>query len=177
MKRKNQCGAGTAATLRVRQRPRQNSSCETGRTVSAFSAVDAATEPQRLIAHLEESAVGLAAMKLYMAVTHALRRPARPVLDLGCGAGHDLAVLEQVGVPAVGVDPSALMLAESAARTGTDGSPLVQAGGERLPFADGAFAGSWIERVLMHVADPAAVIAEVVRCVEPGGLLTIFEPD
>lgn len=29
----------------------------------------------------------------------------------------------------------------------------------------------------MHVADPAVVVAEVVRCVEPGGLLTIFEPD
>jgi ubiquinone/menaquinone biosynthesis C-methylase UbiE len=53
----------------------------------------------------------------------------------------------------------------------------MQACGERLPFADGVFAGCWIERVLMHVADPTAVISEVVRCMQPNGLLTIFEPD
>lgn len=29
----------------------------------------------------------------------------------------------------------------------------------------------------MHVVDPAAVVADAVRCVAPGGLLTVFEPD
>ncbi len=141
---------------------------------SAFSAVDDAAEPARLIEFLAQSAAGLAAMKHYMAVAHALRRPAAPVLDLGCGAGHDLAVLDAVGVRGVGVDPSAVML--DAAADGT-GAPLVRATGERLPFAAGAFAGCWLERVLMHVPEPGAVIAEVVRCVRPGGLLTVFEPD
>lgn len=54
---------------------------------------------------------------------------------------------------------------------------MVQADGAMLPFADAAFAGCWIERVLMHVADPGVVLAEVIRCVQRGGLLTIFEPD
>lgn len=142
--------------------------------MSAFSAVDDAAEPHRLIRSLEDSAVDLAAMKNYMAVAHALRRPAAPVLDLGCGAGHDLTVLEALGVAGVGVDPSSIMLDAARARSG---SPLVRAAGERLPFADAAFAGCRIERVLMHVHDPAAVITEVVRCVRPCGLLTIFEPD
>jgi SAM-dependent methyltransferase len=143
--------------------------------VSAFSAVDDAAEPARLIEFLGQSAAGLAAMKHYIAVAHALRQPDAPVLDLGCGAGHDLAVLDAVGVRGVGVDSSAVML--DAAVAGGARAPLVRAAGERLPFADGAFAGCWIERVLMHVPEPAVVIAEVVRCVRPGGLLTIFEPD
>jgi ubiquinone/menaquinone biosynthesis C-methylase UbiE len=136
--------------------------------------VDYATEPNRLIRSLEQSALGLAAMKQYMAVTHWLRRPSAPVLDLGCGAGHDLAVLENLGVFCVGVDPSSVMLA---ATSTISSSPVVRGYGERLPFADRVFAGCWIERVLMHVADPAAVITEVVRCVQPQGLLTVFEPD
>jgi SAM-dependent methyltransferase len=143
--------------------------------ISGFSAVDDATEPARLVGYLAESATGLAAMKHYMAVAQARRRPAAPVLDLGCGAGHDLAVLDTHGVRGVGVDPSAVML--DAAAAGATAAPLVRATGERLPFAAGSFAGCWIERVLMHVPDPAAVVAEVVRCVQPGGLLTVFEPE
>jgi ubiquinone/menaquinone biosynthesis C-methylase UbiE len=142
--------------------------------VSAFSAVDGAAEPRRLIEFLERSAIGLAAMKHYMAVAHSLRQPSALVLDLGCGAGHDLTELADFGIACVGADPSSVML--NTASTRTD-SPLVRAYGERLPFADSVFAGCWIERVLMHVADPTAVITEVVRCVQPGGLLTIFEPD
>jgi SAM-dependent methyltransferase len=144
--------------------------------VSGFSAVDDADEPGRLIDFLAQSATGLAAMKHYMAVAHALRQPAAPVLDLGCGAGHDLAVLDAVGVGAVGVDPSAVML-DAAVAVATTAAPLVRAVGEHLPFADGVFGGCWIERVLMHVVEPAAVLTEVVRCVRPGGLLTVFEPD
>jgi SAM-dependent methyltransferase len=113
-------------------------------------------------------------MKHYMAVTHALSKPTAPVLDLGCGAGHDLTVLHDCGVVAIGVDPSALMLEAAARRVD---APLARASGDRLSFAGGVFAGCWIERVLMHVVDPAAVIAEAVRCVRPGGVLTIFEPD
>jgi SAM-dependent methyltransferase len=142
--------------------------------MSAFSAVDSSPDPARLISVLEQTAIGLAAMKRYMAVTHALSKPTAPVLDLGCGAGHDLTVLHECGVFAIGVDPSALMLEAAARRVD---APLARASGDLLPFADDAFAGCWVERVLMHVADPGAVIAEVVRCVRSGGLLTIFEPD
>lgn len=146
-----------------------------GSVVSAFSNVDAAVDPTRLIASLEESARGLASMKHYMAVAHARHADVGWILDVGCGAGHDIAVLAHHGMGrVVGVDPSAVMLGK--AREGT-ASPLARAAGACLPFRRASFSGSWIERVLMHVDDPSAVLAEVVRVVIPGGLVTVFEPD
>jgi SAM-dependent methyltransferase len=142
--------------------------------MSAFSDVDGAGDPRRLVECLEASARGLGAMKQYMATAQALQEPDAAVLDLGCGAGHDLRLLERVGVRGVGIDPSAVMVGAAASRTRL---PLARGRGEELPFRDGAFAGCRVERGLMHVAEPTAVLAEVVRCVRPGGLLTIFEPD
>lgn len=142
--------------------------------MSAFSAVDEASEPDRLIEYLERSAVGLGAMKQYVVAAHAIRRPSAPVLDLGCGAGHDLALLDALGVDGVGVDSSWVMIETARRRISV---PMVQADGATLPFTDASLAGARIERVLMHVADPAAVVNEVVRCINPGGILTIFEPD
>ncbi len=60
-------------------------------------------------------------------------------------------------------------------RSGT--APLIRATGESLPFGDASLAGCRIERVLIHVHDPAAVLWEVVRCLRSGALLTVCEPD
>src|SRR5205085_3425626 len=84
-------------------------------------------DPERLIAFLENSAVGLAAMKHYMAVTHSQRQPSAPILDVGCGAGHDLNLLATLGLAAVGVDPSSTMLQ---AASGRGCSRFVRAAGE-----------------------------------------------
>jgi SAM-dependent methyltransferase len=116
-------------------------------------------------------------MKHYVAAAHRLRRPAAPILDVGCGTGHDLRLLTEFGLRAVGVDPSAVMLRTASARLDRHPACLVRAAGEALPFRDGSFGGCRIERVLMHVDDPAAVLTEAVRCVAPGGLITVFEPD
>jgi ubiquinone/menaquinone biosynthesis C-methylase UbiE len=142
--------------------------------MSDFAAVDSATDPRGLVAFLDASAVGLGAMKRYVAAAHALRRPTKPVLDLGCGVGHDLGLLVALGVSGVGVDLSSVMIETAATRARP---PLVRAAGELLPFRSDAFAGCRIERVLMHVAEPEAVLIETFRCVEPEGLVTIFEPD
>jgi hypothetical protein len=42
---------------------------------------------------------------------------------------------------------------------------------------NGAFAGCWIERVLLQVDDPAVVVGSAVRCIRPGGVFAVFEPD
>ena len=59
--------------------------------------------------------MGLCGLKYYVAAAHPLRRPGKAVLDLGCGTGHNLALLASFGLRAIGVDPSETMLA--AART------------------------------------------------------------
>lgn len=146
-----------------------------GLVVSAFSDVDAAIDPNRLIASLDDSARGLASMKHYMAVAHFLHSPGGRILDVGCGAGHDIYVLAHHGLTnVIGIDPSQVMLESTRKRTPT---ALARANGARLPFHSGSFTGAWIERVLMHVVDPLAVLAEVVRVVEAEGIVTVFEPD
>jgi SAM-dependent methyltransferase len=99
------------------------------------------------------------------------------VLDLGCGLGHDLVRLEGVGLTAIGLDTSEVMLQQ--AHKATAGAlRLAKADGANLPFPDGSFDGCRIERVLQHVADPDDVVAEVRRVLrQPGGFVTVLEPD
>ena len=51
----------------------------------------------------------------------------------------------------------------------TENTALV-ADGHSLPFRDGSFDGVWIQAVLEHVLEPAAVVAEISRVLKPGGL-------
>jgi SAM-dependent methyltransferase len=96
----------------------------------------------------------------------------RRVLEVGCGSAPCSRWLARQGADPVALDLSAGMLrhaAASNAATGT-GVPLVQAGAERLPFADGAFdlACSAFGAV-PFVAEPERVMREVARVLRPGG--------
>jgi ubiquinone/menaquinone biosynthesis C-methylase UbiE len=144
--------------------------------MSHFSSVDDSPDPAALVASLDRSAVWLGAMKAYIAAAASLAVPGGRVLDLGCGIGHDLALLATAGVRPVGLDPSAVMVAEAARRLGP-GARVVQGVGRSLPFAAGSFDGCRIERVLQHVEDPELVLAETARVVRPRGFLAVFEPD
>jgi SAM-dependent methyltransferase len=141
---------------------------------SPYSAVDDSPDPASLVTFLDRAADGLGAMKRYVAHRMSQLAPGRLVLDLGCGAGHDLPLLEEVGLSGVGLDASAVMLAEAGSR---NLPRLVRGAGEALPFRGESFDGCRIERVLMHVADPASVITDVARVLRPGGVVAIFEPD
>lgn len=48
--------------------------------------------------------------------------------------------------------------------------------GHRIPLADGSVGAVWVQAVLEHVYRPEAVIAEVVRVLEPGGLVYAETP-
>lgn len=108
-------------------------------------------------------------------------RSGRRVLDLGCGTGSDLIeVVSAVGREgrAVGIDVSATLLALARERTAAvPAVALVRADAERLPQRSGAYDACRVERVLLHVGDPSAVLAEIFRVLAPNGRVTIVEPD
>jgi ubiquinone/menaquinone biosynthesis C-methylase UbiE len=107
--------------------------------------------------------------------------PGHHVLDIGCGPGTDLMALASAAGPSgavFGIDQDPHMVATARTRTADHPSVQVrQADAHRLPFADHSIDRARADRVLMHVADPAAVLTEVRRVLRPGGLLTLAEPD
>ncbi|WP_051944246.1 methyltransferase domain-containing protein [Streptacidiphilus rugosus] len=146
--------------------------------MNAFSNVDASGRAAELLDYLDHADRGLRAPKAALRSGLDLD-PGSRVLDLGCGGGHELVALEEAGMDAYGVDTSAAMLASARDRLAALGRParLGQADGAELPFPDGYFDGCRIERVLQHVANPAAVLREVRRTVRPGGRVALLEPD
>jgi SAM-dependent methyltransferase len=145
--------------------------------MSQFSAADAAPDVAALEAYLDRTARSLGAMKHYVLGAH-LAAGTRVVLDIGCGVGHDLDLFARSGITAIGIEPSAAFAATARQRTGSYHEvAIVRARGEDVPIRDAAVDGCRIERVLQHVADPERVLREARRCVRPGGLLTVFEPD
>ena len=104
------------------------------------------------------------------------------VLDVGCGAGDmllELSIASGSSGRSVGIDMSRAMATEARRRVREIGlwAEVSLADASLLPFAEATFNGCYIERVLCHVASPAAVIAELVRVVKPGGLVAAQEPD
>lgn len=117
-------------------------------------------------------------MKHYVAAAAARAVETGFVLDVGCGAGHDLEILAGAGIDSVGVDPGFVMLDAARTRLGSLAASgrLLQAKGDRLPLRDSSAAGCRMERVLITVDCPDDVLAEVARVVRPGGFLAVFEP-
>lgn len=107
--------------------------------------------------------------------------PGHHVLDVGCGPGTDLAALADAAGPTgrvFGVDQDPEMVATATARfADRENIQVIHADAHRLPFEDRSLDRARADRVLMHVADPAAVLAELHRVLRPDGLLTLAEPD
>jgi ubiquinone/menaquinone biosynthesis C-methylase UbiE len=104
------------------------------------------------------------------------------VLEVGCGTGDDAIALAQIVGPSgqvTAIDRSQTMLREAIASTQPLALPIefVLADAQQLPFADHTFDGARVDRTLQHIADPAAVIAEMARVVRPGGWIVAMEPD
>ena len=101
----------------------------------------------------------------------AAARSPRNALDVGCGEGRFCRMLKSRGVDAVGVDPTAALLA--VARTRDVGGTYVEAPAERLPFRDGRFDLVVSYLSLIDIADVEAAILEMARVMRPGGTLLI----
>ena len=108
----------------------------------------------------------------------------RDVLDVGCGIGHWGRVLASA-LPAdaqvIGVDRDPRWIAEATERVMARGMAhrfqYRLSDAQTLPFPDSSFDLVTCQTVLIHVADPRAVIAEMTRVTRPGGLVLAAEPN
>lgn len=98
---------------------------------------------------------------------------ARRVLDLGCGGGYMTDALAREHVNMIGVDLAhrALIAARNRAAEKAYSAQFLRASAESLPFENHAFDGIICTDVLVHVPEPARVIAEISRVLKIGGWL------
>jgi len=105
--------------------------------------------------------------------------PPGPIADLGCGPGAHALALARRGYHVAGVDGSPRMVQVArtrAAREEVDASFEVYDVRAPLRFADASLGGVLAILVLQHLRHPAAFIAEIRRCLRPGGHLLITAP-
>jgi SAM-dependent methyltransferase len=95
----------------------------------------------------------------------------RMVLEVGCGAGVDLARFARGGAHVTGVDlaPSAIALARANFEQQGLNARLEVADGEQLPFPDNSFDLVYAHGVVQYTANPGRLVAECRRVVRPGG--------
>jgi len=107
--------------------------------------------------------------------------PGKRLADLGCGTGGDAGKLigrVQPGGSVTGFDISEAMLTQARERHGqVDGLDFVKIDASGLDAPDDSFDGIRADRVLIHVPDPRATLAEMIRVTKPGGRIVISEPD
>ena len=97
--------------------------------------------------------------------------PGRSVLEVGCGAGVDLARFARGGAEVTGVDltPSAIQLARANfEQQGLNGRFEV-ANAEHLPFPDNGFDLVYAHGVVQYTANPEQLVRECHRVLKPGG--------
>jgi SAM-dependent methyltransferase len=127
----------------------------------------------------EMRALGLPSDAVEGAILAALPSRVGRLLDIGTGTARLPELLAPRAEAVVGIDASREMLALARARLAErslGGSVAVrQADMYRLPFADLAFDTVTLQMVLHYAEDPAAVLAEAVRVLAPGGLLLVVD--
>ena len=99
------------------------------------------------------------------------------VLDFGCGHAMASVVMARQGARVTGFDLSRGYLAEARGRAAQNRVELglVQADGNRLPFATASFDRIWGNAILHHLDMPTAA-SEIARVLVPGGHAVFCEP-
>ncbi len=98
--------------------------------------------------------------------------PGARVLDLGCGPGRDIALLQKRGFEVVGLDRSQGMLREAQRRID---APLIGGDMRHLPLPDDSLNGVWMCAALLHLprANALPTLQEVRRVLCTGGVLYV----
>lgn len=101
--------------------------------------------------------------------SHVTERPARPVVDAGCGTGRMTRLLASLGVAVSGIDLSAGMIA--VARRASPELTFEAAELSGLPYADRQLGGvfAWYSIIHSPPGELPRIFAEFFRVLAPGG--------
>ncbi len=107
--------------------------------------------------------------------------PGHVVLDLGCGPGADLLAFAAAagdGGRVIGLDSDPEALAKARARVADLAHvEVIEADLHAIGLPDTSIDRVHTDRVLQHVADPAAALTEARRVLRPSGRAVFAEPD
>ena len=105
--------------------------------------------------------------------------PPGPIADLGCGPGAHTLALARRGYRVLGVDgaPRMVEVARSRAmREKVDATFEVHDVNTPLPFAEESLGAVLAILIIQHLRRPESFIADIRRCLRPGGHLLITAP-
>ncbi len=99
------------------------------------------------------------------------------VLDVACGMGYGLAILEQTARCVVGVDADFTTVRGVQEQTGRAAEQVLVADGCHLPFPDGAFDVVTSFETIEHLERRSDFLAEVRRVLKPEGCCILSTPN
>jgi len=102
--------------------------------------------------------------------------PSRPhgrLLDVGCGNGSFLWLMNELGWNVAGIEPDG-RAAHVAASMGFN---VTQCGIEDSNLEPSSYDAVTLSHILEHVTDPKAVFNKLVLCLKPGGILVSISPN
>jgi len=100
------------------------------------------------------------------------RTPGASVLELGCGPGKYVAMLDSLGYRVVGVDPFEFPTWQYL-REHTRAELHAGVSAERLPFPDASFDHAVCLGAVLYFTDPLGALRELRRVVRPGGHIVL----
>ena len=119
-----------------------------------------------------QKAIDHAAIKL-------VTQPGTQILDMCCGTGNLAQAISKLwipeGVKLVCCDNSQAMLQRTSKKIPHAEVDIID-GNDRLPYSDNQFGAVGCLNALYTLKNPAAVLAELYRITQPGGLLYISNP-
>jgi ubiquinone/menaquinone biosynthesis C-methylase UbiE len=100
------------------------------------------------------------------------------VLDVGCGTGRLTLSMAKLAGAVTGIDLTPEMLAQAKAvqiQQGATNVTWLQGDILPLPFNDASFSAVVTQATFHHLADPAAVLAQMARACKPGGRVAVVD--